>query len=292
MPEMQLITTVAAMQNLADFWRAQQQRICLVPTMGYLHEGHLSLVRHGAARAQRMVVSIFVNPLQFGPHEDFAVYPRDLERDLALLRPLAVDAVFHPSAEEFYRPGACTTVDVGGLTEGLCGAFRPGHFRGVTTVVTKLFTAVRPHQAVFGQKDYQQCAVIRQMTRDLNLGIDIAVAPTVREADGLAMSSRNVYLSPEERRRAPAIYQSLLAAESALQRGETAVQVVLDAVRGRLESEVSPRIDYVAGVDPDTLQPVARFAGQLVVAVALRMDRARLIDNLVVRPRGSAAEPA
>jgi pantoate--beta-alanine ligase len=288
---MQLITTVAAMQQLADTWRAQQRRICLIPTMGYLHEGHLSLVRHGAALAERMVVSIFVNPLQFGPHEDYAVYPRDLERDLALLRPLAVDAVFYPSAEEFYLAGACTTVDVGGLTDGLCGAFRPGHFRGVTTVVTKLFTAVRPHLAVFGQKDYQQCAVIRQMTRDLNLGIHIAVAPTVRETDGLAMSSRNVYLSPEERRRAPVIYQALLTAQSALQQGETCVPSVLDAVRRRLESEVSPRIDYVAGVDPDTLQPVTRFAGQLVLAVALRMDRARLIDNLVVRSQGNAARP-
>jgi pantoate--beta-alanine ligase len=277
-----LITTVAAMQHQADAWRRMGLRVGLVPTMGYLHAGHLSLVTRSAAQADRTVVSIFVNPLQFGPSEDYAVYPRDLDRDLELLAPHGVAAVFHPTPEEIYPEGFCTAVEVSGLTDGLCGAFRPGHFRGVATVVAKLFTAVTPHLAVFGQKDYQQCAVIRRMTRDLNLGVTIDVAPTVREADGLAMSSRNVFLTEEERRRAPAIYRSLLEAEQTFLRGTREVAAVLERLRSRLAAEVSERIDYVEGVDPDSLRPMETFTGRLVLAVAVRMSKARLIDNLVV----------
>ncbi|MFA6110580.1 MAG: pantoate--beta-alanine ligase [Candidatus Latescibacterota bacterium] len=278
-----LITTIAAMQNQADTWRRQGLRVGLVPTMGYLHDGHLSLVTRCVTQADRTVVSIFVNPLQFGPAEDYAVYPRDLERDLGLLAPHGVAAVFHPTPEEFYPQDFCTTVEVSGLTDGLCGAFRPGHFRGVTTVVTKLFTAVIPHLAVFGQKDYQQCAVIRRMTRDLNLGVTIDVAPTVREADGLAMSSRNVFLTEEERQRAPAIYRALRQAEQAFLSGTREVAAVLERLKARLRTEVTERIDYVEGVDPDSLRPVEVYAGRLVLAVAVRMSKARLIDNLVLR---------
>ena len=198
---MKRIHTVAEMQAQSDAWRGAGLCVGLVPTMGFLHEGHLSLVDHSLEVADRTVVSIFVNPLQFGPKEDYAIYPRDMERDLDLLSRRGVDAVFHPQTVEFYPPDFSTSVEVEGLTKGLCGPFRPGHFRGVTTVVTKLFTAVKPHLAVFGQKDYQQATVIRRLVRDLNLDLRVEVAPTVREADGLAMSSRQ---RPPQRRRATA----------------------------------------------------------------------------------------
>lgn len=209
MSKPQLINTVAKMQAQSDTWRGEGLRIGLVPTMGFLHEGHLSLVDYSLSTADRTIVSIFVNPLQFGPKEDFTIYPRDIERDVKLLAQRGADAVFKPQTAEFYPPDFSTTVEVTQLTDGLCGAIRPGHFRGVTTVVSKLFTATKPHLAVFGQKDYQQSAVIRRMVRDLSLDLRIEIAPTMREADGLAMSSRNVNLTEDERRRVPALYQAL-----------------------------------------------------------------------------------
>ena len=218
---MKRIHTVAEMQAQSDTWRSAGLCVGLVPTMGFLHEGHLSLVDHCLETTDRTVVSIFVNPLQFGPKEDYAIYPRDMERDLDLLSRRGVDAVFHPQTVEFYPPDFSTFVEVEELTKGLCGPFRPGHFRGVTTVVTKLFTAVKPHLAVFGQKDYQQAAVIRRLVRDLNLDLRVEVAPTVREADGLAMSSRNILLSAEERQRASALYEALTMGREKNRTGRT-----------------------------------------------------------------------
>ena len=284
MPTPELIKSARAMQERADFWRRQEQRIALVPTMGYLHAGHLSLVEYAQRQGQRCVVSIFVNPLQFGPKEDLAVYPRDLERDLSLLADYEVDAVFNPQASDFYPPSFSTHVEVGTLTDGLCGRFRPGHFRGVATVVTKLFTAVKPHIAIFGQKDYQQAAVIRRMVADLNIDIEIAVAPTVREKDGLAMSSRNIRLSPEERQRAPVLYRTLSEAREVIEHGERDARKVIAAMRAQIERELSKDIDYIAIVDPDTLAELAHIAGPVVIALAVRLPTVRLIDNITATP--------
>lgn len=280
-----LITTTRAMQQQSEVWRREGLRVGLVPTMGYLHDGHLSLVERCRQESDRTVVSIFVNPLQFGPGEDLVIYPRDLEHDLELLARYQVEAVFQPSPEEFYPDGFSTHVEVEGLTKGLCGAFRPGHFRGVTTVVAKLFTAVMPHVAVFGQKDYQQSAVIRRMVRDLNMRIHIAVAPTVREQDGLAMSSRNINLNDEERRRAPVLYHSLSQAQNAIQAGDKDASAIISRMRQQIESELTDRIDYIAVVDPDSLEPVERIENRIVIALAVRLPQVRLIDNIVVDPR-------
>ncbi|MBT4500745.1 MAG: pantoate--beta-alanine ligase [Gemmatimonadetes bacterium] len=282
MPTPPLLDTVAAMHQQADAWHRQDLRIGLVPTMGYLHDGHLSLVERCRRESDRTVVSIFVNPLQFGPQEDFDIYPRDLDRDLELLSRHGVEAVFHPIPEEFYPDGFATSVEVEGLTSGLCGAFRPGHFSGVTTVVTKLFTATRPDVAVFGQKDYQQSAVIRRMVRDLNLGIDIVVAPTVREADGLAMSSRNINLTAQERERAPLLYQFLSQTREAILAGEQDAENLIERMRLRIAAELTDRIDYIAIVDPDSLKSVAHIRGPVVVALAVRLGKVRLIDNILI----------
>ncbi|HID10262.1 MAG TPA: pantoate--beta-alanine ligase, partial [Candidatus Latescibacteria bacterium] len=233
---MEKIERIRDMQAWSDEVRARGERIGFVPTMGYLHEGHLSLVRLAKERSDRIVVSIFVNPIQFGPQEDYNRYPRDLKRDLRVLRDLGVDAAFVPSVEEMYPEGFCTYVHVEGLTEGLCGAFRPGHFRGVTTVVTKLFLAVRPHVAAFGQKDAQQAFVIKRMVRDLNMDVEIVVGPTVREEDGLAMSSRNMYLSPDERRQATVLYRALMRAKAMVEAGERDPKAVVGAM-GKIVEE-------------------------------------------------------
>lgn len=277
-----IISTIDAMHHQADAWRRQDLRIGLAPTMGYLHDGHLKLVEICQQQCDRTVVSIFVNPLQFGPREDYAIYPRDLDRDLQFLSRYQVAAVFHPPPEEFYPDGFSTHVEVQGLTEGLCGAFRPGHFRGVTTVVAKLFTAVRPQLAVFGQKDYQQSAVIRRMVRDLNMGIDIVVAPTVREPDGLAMSSRNINLTPRERQRAPVLYQALRQTRDAIRAGEQDAARLIDRMRERIGRELTEKIDYIAIADPDSLEPVERLTSPVVIALAVRLSRVRLIDNILV----------
>ena len=273
------------MQAQADAWRGAGRCIGLVPTMGFLHEGHLSLVNCSLAAADRTVVSIFVNPLQFGPQEDFATYPRDLERDLDLLARRGVDAVFHPPTAEFYPADFSTFVEVARLTTGLCGPFRPGHFRGVTTVVTKLFTAVKPHLAVFGQKDYQQAAVIRRLVRDLNLDLRVEVAPTVREADGLAMSSRNIHLSAEERRRAPALYQALRLGRERIERGERNASLIIAEMRAHIERMLSPRIDYISIAHPESLEEVPHIAGPVVIALAVRLAKVRLIDNITAAPQ-------
>lgn len=282
---MNRIHTVAAMQAQADAWRSAGRCIGLVPTMGFLHEGHLSLVDHSLNAADRTVVSIFVNPLQFGPQEDFAIYPRDLERDLDLLTRRGVDAVFLPKPAEFYPTGFSTFVEVEGLTKSLCGPFRPGHFRGVTTVVTKLFTAVKPHLAVLGQKDYQQAAIISRLVRDLNLDLRVEVAPTVREADGLAMSSRNILLSAEERQRASALYNALTLGRDRIEQGERDASRIIAELRAHIERELNPRIDYIAITHPDTLEEVAHIAGPVVIALAVRLSNVRLIDNITAGPK-------
>jgi pantoate--beta-alanine ligase len=284
MSKPQLINTVAKMQAQSDTWRGEGLRIGLVPTMGFLHEGHLSLVDYSLSTADRTIVSIFVNPLQFGPKEDFTIYPRDIERDIKLLAQRGVDAVFKPQTAEFYPPDFSTTVEVTQLTDGLCGAIRPGHFRGVTTVVSKLFTATKPHLAVFGQKDYQQSAVIRRMVRDLSLDLRIEIAPTMREADGLAMSSRNVNLTEDERRRVPALYQALEIAKRYIERGEPDTQRIIGEMRRHIEKEVGGDIEYISIVHPDTLEDLSQIAGPVVIALAVRLANVRLIDNISAEP--------
>ncbi|MDK2926077.1 MAG: pantoate--beta-alanine ligase [Bacillota bacterium] len=279
----EVLETSAAVRARVREERRAGKSIGLVPTMGYLHEGHLSLIRRARADCDFVVVSIFVNPLQFGPNEDYNVYPRDLKRDSALAAEAGADVIFHPTPEEMYPEGFQTHVEVEKLSQGLCGAFRPGHFRGVATVVTKLFNIVSPDKAYFGEKDAQQLAVIRRMVRDLNLDIEIVPMPIVRESDGLALSSRNTYLSPEERRAATVVYRSLLCGRDLIAAGERDGQRVRDAVRDTLESEpLVSRIDYVAVVDPDTLEEKTTLSGSVMLAVAAYIGKVRLIDNIKV----------
>jgi pantoate--beta-alanine ligase len=277
------IERVAELQAWADGLRAQGRRIALVPTMGALHEGHLSLVRVGLARADCVVASVFVNPTQFGAGEDYAIYPRDLVGDGEKLRRAGCDVLFAPPVSEIYPQGWSTWVEVeGGLGTGLCGRARPGHFRGVTTVVARLFSAAKPHIAVFGEKDYQQVAVIRRMARDLLLDVEIVAAPTVREADGLAMSSRNENLSEAERDQARALNAALAEARQRLRAGERSAARLIEAARQRLAEAPLARIDYVELVDPDTLEPLEKVESRAVMALAVHFSRARLIDNALL----------
>lgn len=257
-------------------------RLGLVPTMGYLHEGHLSLVRRAREECDRVAASIFVNPTQFGPTEDLSKYPRDLDRDLSLLEAAGVDLVWTPDNETMYPPDFSTWVEVEGLTRPLEGAARPGHFRGVTTVVAKLFNAVQPQAAYFGQKDAQQAAVVRKMTRDLNFPVEIVVCPTVREADGLAMSSRNSYLSPEERKSAVVLFRALTAAREAFERGERDAESLRKVMSATLASEPRARTQYVSCADYDTLEELATVTGKALLSMAVFIGKTRLIDNFVV----------
>jgi pantoate--beta-alanine ligase len=276
------IETPAAMREWADRARAGGRRIGLVPTMGYLHAGHLSLVAEARRRSDACVTSIFVNPLQFGAGEDLANYPRNLERDRAALEANGVEVLYRPSVESLYPPGFQLEVAVTRVSAGLCGRSRPGHFRGVTTVVAKLFNAVKPHVAVFGEKDFQQLAVIRRMTADLDLGIDIVGVPTVREADGLAMSSRNAYLSPAERTAARCLSRALAAARSAVERGSVRAAAVLEPVRALLAAEPLARVDYAELVDAETIESVDTVERPALLALAVFIGRTRLIDNTVL----------
>lgn len=275
------------MQELADAARRVGERIAFVPTMGYLHEGHLSLIRIARQQASRVVVSLFVNPTQFGPGEDLDRYPRDFERDRALCEKEGVDALFVPSAGEMYPHGFSTSVDVRGtLTAGLCGASRPGHFAGVATVVTKLFNLCEPDVAIFGQKDAQQAGVIRQFTDDLNLPVQIVIAPIIREADGLAMSSRNVYLSPEERAQAVVLRGSLDAAVALFDRGERRTTAIINEVEELVSSSPLARIDYVELVDAHTLAPMDILERPALLALAVYFGKTRLIDNTLLPHTG------
>jgi pantoate--beta-alanine ligase len=278
----QEITSTAEMRAWADRARGAGQRIGLVPTMGYLHDGHLSLVAVARRRADACVASIFVNPLQFGPSEDLDRYPRDLPRDRAALRAAGVDVLYLPSAAEMYPPHFQTEVTVSRVTAGLCGRSRPGHFSGVTTVVTKLFNAVKPHVAVFGEKDFQQLAVIRRMATDLDTGIDVVGAPIVREPDGVAMSSRNAYLSADERAAARCLSRALAAARGALAAGARDAAALLAAVHAVLDAEPLARVDYAELVDVESLEPVDRVVGSAVLALAVFIGCTRLIDNTIL----------
>ncbi|RJQ30022.1 MAG: pantoate--beta-alanine ligase [Peptococcaceae bacterium] len=271
--------------EIRDFTRQAGERghtVGLVPTMGYLHEGHLELMRRAKEQCGVVVVSIFVNPLQFGPREDYTRYPRDLERDVRLAASVGADAVFNPAVEEMYPEGSCTYVDLGELTDKLCGRSRPGHFRGVATVVAKLFNIVRPDYAYFGQKDAQQALVIKRMAADLNMDQVIVTVPTVREPDGLAMSSRNVYLSPGERQAAAVLFRSLETARRAVAAGERDAAKLRRMAVEMIQSEPAAAIDYVEIYGYPGLEPVAALNGAALLALAVKFGRTRLIDNTLL----------
>jgi pantoate--beta-alanine ligase len=283
-----IVATSRELRPLVQAARGAGKRIGLVPTMGALHEGHLSLVRASRAECDFTLVTIFVNPTQFGPSEDLARYPRQLARDVELLAELGVDLVFAPEAEEIYPPGFSTYVEPPACAAALEGDFRPGHFRGVATVVLKLLNLAGADAAYFGHKDYQQSLVVRQMVRDLNVPVEIRVCPTVREADGLALSSRNVYLGPQERERALAISRCLRRAAELVAGGERdAAAVRAEMQRVLLEGDVTD-VDYVAVVEPDSLAPVTRIDSPVIALIAARVGRTRLIDNLRLAPPGDA----
>ncbi len=284
MPEpMRIIDEPAAMQQWALDQRRAGKSIGLVPTMGALHDGHLSLVKRCRAENDLCVVSIFVNPLQFGPSEDLDRYPRDLDRDEELLRLVETDVLFVPTPETMYPAGFSTRVDEKVLSKSLCGASRPGHFSGVATVVLKLFNLVQPTRAYFGQKDAQQARIILQMVRDLAVPVEIVILPIVREPDGLAMSSRNAYLDPDQRREAGMLYRALVWAQDAIDNGERSGDTIVQGIRDRIGAATTARIDYVSAVDFETLQEQPVLHGKVLIAVAVFFGTTRLIDNVIVR---------
>ncbi len=276
---MQVLTTIAAVREAR---RPVAGSVGLVPTMGYLHEGHIALVEAARAADDCLFVSIFVNPSQFGPNEDFHTYPRDVERDLELLGAAGVDYVFLPEAAAIYPPGFETTVDVGAVAEPLEGKFRPGHFRGVATVVLKLLQIVRPDCAYFGQKDAQQVAVVRRLVRDLDLEVEVVALPTVRDAEGLAISSRNVRLLPVEREAAPVLWQALSLAREIWTRGARDAEAYRRRLREVIDAEPLAEIDYISVADPETLAELDRIQGAALVSLAVRIGATRLIDNVVL----------
>ena len=282
---MKTLTRVVEMQSAGAGLRGAGKRLGFVPTMGALHEGHLALVRRARQETDVAIVSIFVNPAQFGPEEDYRSYPRDFERDSEVLRREGVDLLFAPPVEEIYAAGFQTYATVEPVGAPLEGEARPGHFRGVATVVLKLFNIVQPGRAYFGRKDAQQCVVVSRLVRDLHLPVEIVVCPIVREPDGLAMSSRNAYLNPDERQAARVLYQSLCRARELMQGGERRAEVIAGEIRRLIAQEPRARLDYVAAVDADTFEPVERIGGRLVIPLAVRVGRARLLDNLLVEER-------
>jgi len=276
--------TVTTIREVRQWRRAATGEVGLVPTMGYLHAGHLSLVERARRENARVAASIFVNPTQFGPTEDLALYPRDLDRDRAFLEAAGCDLLFAPAVEEMYAEGAETTVEVGSIAAPLEGERRPGHFRGVATVVLKLFGIVRPDRAYFGQKDAQQLAVIRKMVRDLDVPVEIVGCPTVREPDGLAMSSRNAYLEADDRRAATVLYRALAAAQDRWAHGERSAGTLRDTMQAVLDAEPRARTDYVSVADPATLRELDDVRGSAIISMAVVLGRSRLIDNLVLEP--------
>lgn len=277
-----IVKTIEEVRAQVKAWRAEGLTVGLVPTMGYLHEGHQSLIARSVAENDRTVVSDFVNPIQFGPTEDLATYPRDIERDAALCESTGANLIFHPEADEMYAPDFCTYVDMDHLTKGLCGKTRPIHFRGVCTVVSKLFHIVQPDRAYFGQKDAQQLAVIRRMVRDLNMPLTIVGCPIIREEDGLAKSSRNTYLSAEERKAALCLSRGLNKGKAAVEAGETDAEKVKAIITAEIEAEPLSRIDYVEIVDWNNLEPVSSTKGSILAAVAVYIGKTRLIDNFII----------
>lgn len=278
---MKIVGTVKEVREQVKEWKKQGLSVGFVPTMGYLHEGHKSLMAAARKGNDKVVVSIFVNPMQFGPTEDLATYPRDLDHDAALCESAGVDLIFHPEAEEMYEKDFCSFVDMTGLTEGLCGKTRPIHFRGVCTVVNKLFNIVTPDHAYFGQKDGQQLAVIKRMVRDLNMDIEIVGCPIVREEDGLAKSSRNTYLSPEERK-AALILSKTVALGKELAKTEKDANKVVEAMKKNIETEPLAKIDYVEAVDALSMAPVEKLEGACMLAMAVYIGKTRLIDNTLI----------
>lgn len=278
---MKIVETIEEVRKQVKEWKKQGLTVGLVPTMGYLHEGHQSLMEAARKQNDKVVVSIFVNPMQFGPTEDLAEYPRDLEHDAKVCEKAGVDLIFHPEPEEMYAPDFCSFVDMTGLTEGLCGKTRPIHFRGVCTVVSKLFHIVKPDRAYFGQKDGQQLAVIRRMVRDLNMDIEIVGCPIVREEDGLAKSSRNTYLSPEERK-AALILPKTIALGKKMAETEKDAQKVVEAMKKNIETEPLAKIDYVEAVDAISMEPVKTLDGECMLAMAVYIGKTRLIDNTLL----------
>jgi pantoate--beta-alanine ligase len=275
-------TTVAEVRRLVAEARSQGQSIGFVPTMGALHAGHMSLCEAARTAAGFVVVSIFVNPTQFGPNEDLSRYPRPFEDDLKLCAEAGVDVVFHPAVDVLYPAGYHTYVEVEGLQDTLCGASRPGHFRGVCTIVLKLFHIVGPDLAFFGQKDAQQVRIIQQMVRDLDVPVEIRIGPTVREPDGLALSSRNRYLDADQRRRAVVLYRALQTARSRIAAGERDAEELRRGMTAQIEATPGAALDYVAVADADTLRPMARLEGTVLLALAVKFGGTRLIDNLLV----------
>jgi pantoate--beta-alanine ligase len=281
---MKLVKTIDEMRAFRREASSRGARLGLVATMGALHEGHLSLVRAARDKSDVIAVSIFVNPTQFGPQEDFAKYPRNLDRDSTLLEREHVDVIFAPSVEDMYPRGAVTWVTVEGMSDRLCGRSRPGHFRGVTTVVSKLFHIIEPDAAFFGQKDAAQVAIIRRMVRHLNMPVSIEVCPIIRESDGLALSSRNAYLNPAERKSALVLYRSLRRAQELFDRGERDSAKLIAAGKQEFAKEPSARLDYFEIVDPDTLESIPVVSKRALIALAAYVGNTRLIDNIVVEP--------
>lgn len=279
---MQIVSTIEEVRKQVKQWKNEGLSVGLVPTMGYLHEGHKSLIDKAVEQNDKVVVSVFVNPIQFGPTEDLATYPRDLERDAALCEKAGAALIFHPESEEMYFDDFCTYVDMDQLTKGLCGKTRPTHFRGVCTVVSKLFHIVHPDRAYFGQKDAQQLAVIRRMVRDLNFDLEIVGCPIIREEDGLAKSSRNTYLSPEERQAATILHKALTKGEELVKAGEKEPEKVIAVIRETIESEPLAKIDYVEMVNFDNMETLERVEGAILTAVAVYIGKTRLIDNFIV----------
>lgn len=278
----EMLETAHELRQRVSAWKRGGARVGFVPTMGALHEGHLALVRRARQLAERVVVSIFVNPTQFGPQEDFERYPRDLESDAELLQPAGCDLLFLPAVSTIYPDGHSTFVEVRDVSSGFEGSQRPGHFRGVATVVTQLFHLVQPDVAVFGEKDAQQLAVVRRLVRDLHLPLQIEPLPTVREEDGLALSSRNAYLSPEDRRSATVLYRALSAAREAIENGERSADAVREVLQTVLASEPSLVVDYADIVDADGFQPIEYLRDRIVIPVAGRLGSTRLLDNLQI----------
>ncbi len=279
---MKIVNTINEVREQVRAWRREGLSVGLVPTMGYLHEGHKSLIDRSVSENDRTVVSVFVNPMQFGPGEDLETYPRDMERDAALCEEAGASLIFHPEPSEMYEKDFSSYVDMETLTGGLCGKTRPIHFRGVCTVVSKLFHIVTPDRAYFGQKDAQQLAVIRHMVNDLNFGIQIVGCPIVREEDGLAKSSRNTYLSPEERKAALILSQSLKEGRRLFDEGERDAKKLQSAITEKIQSEPLAKIDYVEVVDWNTLEPVEKIEGETLIAIAVYIGKTRLIDNVLV----------
>ncbi len=280
---MDIVNGIEEVKEIVGGWKAEGQSVGFVPTMGYLHEGHGSLIERARAENDRVVVSIFVNPMQFGPTEDLGTYPRDMDRDAAYCERLGADLIFAPEPEEMYPDGFSSYVDMTVLTEELCGLSRPTHFRGVCTVLTKLFHIVRPDRAYFGQKDAQQLAIVKHMVEDLNMNLEVIGCPIVREADGLAKSSRNTYLSPEERKAALVLSQAVALGEKMVANGERDAVKLIAAMRDHIEAEPLARVDYVKAVDGRTMQPVTQVRSPLLVAMAVYIGKTRLLDNFMIQ---------